>query len=851
MLEPLYTQLLGATALLGPRTPLPALYEEALRDWRGLPVQTRRFADATALLRDCPPAALAAALTDDACPDDARMFAAVLLALARPRPCPAVWPTDVPAHGADLAWLLAALAWLPHPDPEGRFPALLAARLADTVPEPENTALPEPLLLLAFLKGVYEGTLSDVDFAQCVLAGRILHPGVASSRPLRILHPLLDYLGFSAREEVGCAYRSLAAQVWPHAVADNWHAWGWITCPGGPDLFPRTLDALAHRAPELAEVHALKYAPLPPRELLPRYLADADPALTTLLGWLRGTPVSEALRWLTASNREAAATAYTRPAWWEAWLTDGLPVARTALTWLQALELPPGVEERHGFLETHYVPAYRRICANLLLARAATGEVAEELLTLTDAGDLAALRALALLPAPGEAVFARLRDAETKGSRPAREAAAVALAHLARRQGLPDAGELAHQQLLAAAWEPGPLGGARVQVGWPVDEYRLRVGLHAGAVRLEVLGPRGPVPRVPEAVRRSEPYGQARAAQRAVQAQYRAFKAHLERALLDAVPFTTGEFRYLLANPIFAHLAERLVWQTPDGVTLAWAGPEHWETAAGDATALTDVLTLIPAHPVTLAREGTLTGWQMYAADHRLTQPFKQLFREVYTAEGEAGTRCERFAGRRVAPARAYAVLRAAGFAPGAGIARRDWPGGVTAHLCWAEGAAGRDLFGPHRKEDARTGAVWFTRDGAEVPLARVSAILFSETLRTADLVATVAAAGDAALTSRETVALRAALLRQLARSFRLTNLATPEEGGYAVVLGARATYRINLTSGAVLLEPEGRQVLVPQHPARWSPSEEHDATTEILALALTLANDAEITDLTFLAQLG
>jgi hypothetical protein len=850
MSDPLYLQLDGATALLGPRTPLPALYEEVLRDWRGFAVGTRRFTTAKALLRACDPAALAAAVADDACPDDARLLAAILLAMAGQRPWRVAWPTTPPRDGADPVWVRAALAWLPYPDPDGRFSELLAARLVDAVPDPGNDSLPEPLLLLAFLKGLRDGTLSDIDFAQSVLAGRVLHPGVASSRPLRALHPLLDYLGLSQREEVGSAYRGLAAQVWPHAAADNWHAWGWITHPGGPELFPQTLDALAQTAPELPALHALKHAPLPPRELLPRYLSDVPPAVTTLLGWLRGVPGREALRWLTAANREAAATASARPPWWEAWLRDGLPAARTALTWLQAATLPPGVE-RHRFLETYYVPAYRRICANLLLARAATGEVDEELLTLADAGDLAALRALAMVPAPGDAVYVRLRAAAQRGSRPAREAATAALEHLARRQGLPDAVELDRQHLLAAAWEPGPLGGARVQVGWPVGGYLMRVGLHAGAVRLEVLGPLGPVTRVPEVVRRSDAYAQARAAQRGTQAQYRTFKGHLEHALLNATPFTTGEFRYLLANPIFAHLAERLVWQTPDGVGVAWAGPERWETVDGTPVDLADVLTLALAHPVLLARDGVLTAWQTRAADHRLVQPFRQLFREVYVADGAAGTRCERFAGRRIAPAKAYAVLRAAGFAPGSGVARRDWPGGITAHLCWAEGAAGRDLFGPHRQAEARTGAVWFTHHGDELPLSDVAPILFSETLRVADLVTTVAAAGDAALTSRETVALRAALLRQMARSFQLTNLATPETGGYAIVLGTRATYRVNLTSGTVLLEPEGRQVVVPHLPARWSPSEDHDATTEILALILALCHDEEITDLAFLAQLG
>ncbi|OPZ81190.1 MAG: hypothetical protein BWY76_03109 [bacterium ADurb.Bin429] len=174
----------------------------------------------------------------------------------------------------------------------------------------------------------------------------------------------------------------------------------------------------------------------------------------------------------------------------------------------------------------------------------------------------------------------------------------------------------------------------------------------------------------------------------------------------------------------------------------------------------------------------------------------------------------------------------------------------MTSHLCWAEGARGRDLFGPHALAEASTGSIWFTRGDEALPLHRVDAIIFSETLRAADLLTTRAAAGDADLTSRETVALRATLLRQLARSFRLTNIAVPEDGRFAVVLGARATYRLNLTNGAVLLEPEGRQIVLPPADPRWLPAEERDATSDILATAVTLANDGELMDLTFLAQL-
>jgi len=859
-----YRLLEEALPFLGVASPLPAVYEDVLRVWRGLPVQNRRFRAVSAVqatIRRLPDglSSLAALIGDHTAVWEIRLLAASLWALERPQREVITWPAGRPVSGDDPVWVPPAMACLTLPDPTHRYAFMLEALLADegTNEIPAEAALPMPLLLIGFLKGLREGTLSAARFATCVLYGRVLHPGVAQSRSLRLLHPLLDYLGFSAQEEIGNAYRELVAQLWTHATADNWPLWYWVTCPGGPDLFPRTLAALNADEVTLPGLYELKYAPLPPEVLRDLLLSQVNPAITVLLAWMRGVAGEElALSWMTATQTAASSIAYTQPAWWATWRHVWLPAARTALSWLQQIPLPPGVAERHAWIAAHLAPAYRNICANLLLAQAAEGEGEEALRQMATEGDVPAIRALGLLPASGPSVIACLRHCMRKGGHPARDAATTALAHIARRQGLPDIEELERQHLLTTAWDAGPLGGERVRVGWQEGAYRLRLSLHAGKAQLEILNAQGIVTRAPADLRTTIGYREARNAQREVQGRYREFKAQLERYLLDGCPFTIGEFRYLLANPIFAHLAERLVWRTGSGETIFWTGPGRWETLEGSPVPLaTDdgfaVLTLALVHPVTLAALGTLANWQMLAADRRLTQPFQQLFREVYTSAGEDGRRCERFAGRRIDPVRAYALLRTVGFTPGAGTARCDWPQGIIAHFCWAEDATGRDLYGPQRRGEVTTGALWFTQYGEEVSFSRIDPVIFSETLRTANLVATRAACGDADLSSRETLALRITLLRQMARSFRLTNIVTPEDGGYAVILGTRATYRLNLASGVVLLEPEGRQILVPRQHLRWSPIEDTDTTTEILTLALALAHDSEIDDLTFLAQIG
>lgn len=860
--------------LLGPCTPLPALFEETLRGWRGRPVATQRRQQAQALLDELQAlpaglAALAAVLTGDQAPWETRLLAATLWAMATPARERVSLPDELPARD-DVRWLPRAMACFPYPDPQGRFPALLAHLLRRAPDAREAPMLPDPLLLLCFLKCVSAGTLTPSLFSDAVLRGRVLHPGIAPHYPLRRLHRLLDYLGLSADEQLFRLYRQLVAEVWPTATPANWSGWRWVTLPGGIDIFPHALRAVASGERSIMRFHELRHALLPPRATLSALLAEQETSLLTLLSWLRNDlhevidalnpTLASALRWMTASNLRAAAEAAGKPAWWEAWLAQGLPAARQALSWLDAVPHPPApvVESpawRRQWLEQALIPRLSAIYDNLLLAHAASAAPLDDILELAAAEHLPAVRALALLPAADARAGEVLTRLAHTGARPLQQAARAALEALARRQGFPGADELARQQLLAAAWEPGTLAGERVRVGWQHGVYRLRLSLQAGTVDLEALGPRGPLAAIPAALRRSDAYRDARAAQRETQASYRLFRQHLEGRLLDGTPLTTGEFRYLLSNPIFAHLAERLLWRASDGQPLLWAAPGRWETLDGDALALGDMqqpaaLTLTLPHPVDLQRDGVLARWQALAAERRLLQPFKQLFREIYLWHGEAGTQCARFAGISLDPRRAYALLRASGYAPGHGEARREWRQGLTAHLCWAVDAQGHDLFGAARRAAMPCGDIWFTRAGALLPLREVDAIVFSETLRDADLLTTQAAVGEALLTSRETIAVRALLLRETARAFRLTNIAVPEDGRFALVLGSRADYRVNLASGTVLLEPDGRQLVPPPHTARWRPAEDRDATSDLLALILTLAHDDEVDDRAFLSQL-
>jgi hypothetical protein len=136
-----------------------------------------------------------------------------------------------------------------------------------------------------------------------------------------------------------------------------------------------------------------------------------------------------------------------------------------------------------------------------------------------------------------------------------------------------------------------------------------------------------------------------------------------------------------------------------------------------------------------------------------------------------------------------------------------------------------------------------------------VPAVVFSETLREADLVVSRAAAGEVGFSSEETRRLRGTLVRYLAQALGLTTVYVSEDHAYVIVEGQRASYRVHLGSGSVLLEQRRLHLdlgLSTQAEGGWASAESVDSfTARILGTIFALSHDDEITDPRFLRQLS
>ena len=329
----------------------------------------------------------------------------------------------------------------------------------------------------------------------------------------------------------------------------------------------------------------------------------------------------------------------------------------------------------------------------------------------------------------------------------------------------------------------------------------------------------------------------------------------LEDLMVRGLPLPASEWRGLMRHPFVAPLLRRLVltaetdplgFPAEDGAGLVDAAGalQSWPN---DATPLRI------AHPADLLPAGLWHVWQRACFDRQITQPFKQLFRELYVlVENERGQHGEslRYEGHVVEPRKALALLGKRSWVhhPDEGLHRVFHDAGIVAWLDFAE------TF--YRASDLSSLAITRVRfcpkAGQPVPLDQVPARLFSEALRDVDLIVSVAhVTGVDPETSRPSLEMRAALIRETCRLLRFANVLV--EPPVARIAGQRASYRVHLGSGVVHLT-SGRMIhlqAVGNAERLFLPFADDDPkSVEILSKVLWLADDGAIKDPGFLAQI-
>lgn len=367
--------------------------------------------------------------------------------------------------------------------------------------------------------------------------------------------------------------------------------------------------------------------------------------------------------------------------------------------------------------------------------------------------------------------------------------------------------------------------------------------------------------------------------------QLSAHRSRIERLLLTqrALSIETLHNCYL-HHPLLGDMSRRLIWQFESRLGIWHNGRVLSDTESEIDLAAQQTARLW--HPV-FSDLNTIFHWRCWLEDHGICQPFKQAHREVYLlteAERKTRTYSNRFAGHIVRQHPFAALCEQRGWAYRV-MGQWDSHNTPTLELTQFGLCAQYDVDFPQDESEVsghlvylliRAGAARFV-DGVNLPqeLESIPPAVFSEVMRDLDLFTAVASIGsDPAWGQREPIPFRAywdtfsfGELTEMASNRRnLLERIIPRlvikdrcilDGRFLVVRGDRATYRIHLGSGNVLMEPGSRYLCIVEGVATKAtprnlplPFEGDHKLSLILSKAFLLADDRKIKDETILRQL-
>ena len=337
--------------------------------------------------------------------------------------------------------------------------------------------------------------------------------------------------------------------------------------------------------------------------------------------------------------------------------------------------------------------------------------------------------------------------------------------------------------------------------------------------------------------------------------QYSRTRLSLEQAMLSQTLFTVAELHRIMEHPVVKAMLSKLVLFNPENQDSGFWQDGKLLSAEGILTPLKADDKLLIAHPSHLFYAVQWDLYQKYLFDKELKQPFKQVFRELYVPtkdELETSNRSERYQGHQVQPQKTVALLRSRGWTVNyeEGLQRVYHKEGFRATIY-----AAADWYTPSDVEAPTLEYVVFysLKDGKEVPMKEINPVIFSEVMRDVDLVVSVAHVGGVdPEASHSTMQMRAALARESARLFKLTNVEVKER--HILIKGKLGEYSIHLGSGMV--SQGGLQLSIlavqSQHRGRvFLPFVDDDPkSAEIISKMRLFAEDDKIKDPTILSQI-
>ena len=330
-------------------------------------------------------------------------------------------------------------------------------------------------------------------------------------------------------------------------------------------------------------------------------------------------------------------------------------------------------------------------------------------------------------------------------------------------------------------------------------------------------------------------------------------KRTLELAMCAGDRFTAPELQHLMTHAIVRPFLDRLVLKTATGMGYPVQGGKALRGADGTTVPVKGEWSI--AHPLDFVKAKNWPEFQAECFRHERIQPFKQVFREVYTltpAEKEDSDKSRRYSGQQVNENQAKALLSSRGWSTKEDLSKLYRAENLSVELILDHGfSTPGDAAAPAVKE------LRFAQRGEwkPMPLADVPPVILSEVMRDLDLVVSVAHVGGVdPEATQSTVAMRSSLLEETCVLLKLGNVKLDSK--HALIKGEYGHYSVHLGSGVVHKQPGGSLCVVAvnaQHRGRlFLPFADDDPrTAEVVSKVLLLARDKEIQDPTILEQIA
>lgn len=432
-------------------------------------------------------------------------------------------------------------------------------------------------------------------------------------------------------------------------------------------------------------------------------------------------------------------------------------------------------------------------------------------------------------------------------------------------------------------------------VRMPFDDYLAEVTVVGDKAKLQWIKPDGKATRViPKAVRETHPDAKedVKALITQIESVLPAQRRRIEKMMRAETVWPAEAWRRdYLNHRLVSTIARRLIWEI-DGTACLY-GDGSMRDVAGNEVAVKGEVMLW--HPLGRATQ-EVVDWRQRVEERQVTQPFKQAHREVYIvtdAERNTGIYSNRFGSHILKNATVVALCQTRGWVSGLfggeSGPRLDLPEQGVRVEFWVE-PAGEDYTDYGAPKYLATDQVRFyartVDDGHRIghdgetndplPIEIVPRRALSEAMRDVDLFVGIASVGNdpnwndggpdgryrdywhnysfgelnaSAETRREILERLIPRLKIADRCFFTKK--------FLCVKGDRRTYKIHLSSGNILMEPNDEYLCIVEGRGQkgadgvFLPFEGDQRLAIILSKAMLLAEDTLITDRTILSQIG